>query len=168
MDLEIALVFIATLLVAVYTTGLLLQVALCVAILLLGVVFAPQLMFPEGLVSMLFAFCIGAGIVAWDELAKKYYMEDLLEQYQRLLRMAPDFTEVNCENPHEALFLVTDGEFAAYAFYYHIYGKNNSTCVYADLLDNPMENLEQTPESLELGDLLFTLHMMRKELGIEA
>lgn len=118
-------------------------------------------------VPFLFGAVVGTAIGAFSKTREEFFREQLSDDYIALLKGLPDFTEIEIADGASSLFFITEGDFAAHAFLI-TKCKDRAEYVYADVLDDPMENLPLTPESHKLGEQLATMVMMREDLGYEA
>lgn len=175
MDLYTAGIFIVTLLIAVYSSSNKHFKWACWCLLGCSWLYYSISILGTQAVNAFLTFCvpfifgevIGTAISVFAESRNDFLRREWQEEYSENLRELPEHTEIFLEEQNRYCFLIEEGDLAAHVFLVTKTGKEDGEYVYGDILDNPMENLNVTKESRNIGELLLTHIILRERLGYE-
>ena len=165
MTYEASAVFCTALLVMVYINPLLFKRLGVLAIIIAAFYFTRDL--AVSILPALFAIVGGCAINAWSEMHQRYYLDECAREYEDILRSLPDFVEVPMERKNEYCFIIKEGDYACKVFHVKRKGKEDAECIYADLTDEELVSLERDEGAVSLMEDLFTMVVLRGELGLE-
>lgn len=162
---EASAVFIAALLAMVYIRPLVFKRLGVLAVIIAGYYFTGD--FDVAILPALFAIVGGCAINAWSEMHQRFYLDECAREYDFVLKNLPDFVEVPMERKNEYCFIIKEGDYACKVFHVKRKGKEDAECIYADLTDVELVSLERDEGAVKLMEDLFTMIVLRKELGLE-